>query len=207
MKKLLLTSGLMLGLNGCATAVVTVGCSGGGLFGSPGLGGRGGCGPEVEAVGVAIAVEIDRKIIEEVSEALRAEDSWHRMHVGGVVSSAGSPVYEARAELLVDEVSLGVVRTDESGRYDLHETVGESSCSELRLVLSHPELGRTDPIRLSCEDTRIDHDFRPPQRPGQGAGRPARRAGARTTRLAELPDRAHTVLSRSVRSRRQALPW
>lgn len=150
MTKLFLPVGLMLSLNGCATAAVALACS------TPSM-----CGPLGEAAATVIAIEVDKAIIGEVIEDLREEDTWHQVHLEGVVTVDGAPVSRAMAELRADDAFLGRVHTDESGRYELHEVAEGGSCYELGVVFSHPDLGRTDRIRLACGDARIDHDFGP----------------------------------------------
>ena len=116
MKKLLLTLTLTLCLNGCLTSALVVGCT---------LGGH----ECVEPSLVEVAAELDGRMIGAVIAAIpdRKYARWEPVSVEGVVTSGGTPLHQARAELLLGDDLLGTVRTDKSGRYDLHDVVGAVS--------------------------------------------------------------------------------
>ena len=56
---------------------------------------------------------------------------------------------------------MGVVRTDRTGAYGLHDVVEPHRCKDLRVIFEHPDLGRTDPIPVVCGTRILDHDFGP----------------------------------------------
>ena len=84
-----------------------------------------------------------------------------RVSVEGVVTSSGSPLYQARADLSLGS-ELWTVRTDRSGRYQVRGVVKPSRCSEVHLTFRHPDQRTTDPLPVKCGEQQLDYDFPPP---------------------------------------------
>ena len=138
--------------SGCATMAAILTC--GDLLGDGNF--TDGCSAEV----VEIAGAADGKIFDAV---FGPDDGYggplfERVSVEGVVTSGGSPLYQARAELSLGS-ELWTVRTDRSGRYQIHGVVKPGHCSDLRFTIRHPDRRVTGLLPVECGEQRLDFDF------------------------------------------------
>ncbi len=81
--------------------------------------------------------------------------------VEGVVTSGGSPLYQARVDLSWGGESW-TVRTDRNGRYQIHGLGEPDRCSDLHLTILHPDQRTTDPLPVKCGEQQLDFDFPAP---------------------------------------------
>ena len=91
----------------------------------------------------------------------RPQDLLERVSVEGVVTSNGTPLYQARVDLSWGG-ELWTVRTDRSGRYQIHGVVKPGRCSDLHFTIRHPDRRATDRLPVECGEQRLDFDFPPP---------------------------------------------
>ena len=149
MNRILLPVLAMLVLNGCATMAATLGCE---------WEGSAGCPDEV----LDVAMRLDGNIIGAVLGAADGPQRLlERVSVEGVVTSSGSPLEKARVDLVAGS-ELWTVRTDRSGRYQIHGVVEQGHCAGLHFTIRHPDRNRTDRLPVDCTEQRLDHDFSSP---------------------------------------------
>ena len=79
----------------------------------------------------------------------------------GVVTSSGTPLYQAKVDLSLGG-ELWTVRTDRSGRYQIHGVVEPGHCSDLHFTIRHPDRRATDRLPVECGEQRLDFDFPSP---------------------------------------------
>ena len=84
-----------------------------------------------------------------------------RVSVEGIVTSSGSPLYRARVDLSLGS-ELWTVRTDRSGRYQIHGVVKSGHCSDLHFTIRHPDRRVTGLLPVKCGEQQLDYDFPSP---------------------------------------------
>ena len=143
-------AGAMLS-SGCATMAVLIACS------YPGCSDKGFDGA------LEVAGHLDGKIFDAVFGSDDGYDGplFERVSVEGVVTSGGSPLYQARADLSLGS-ELWTVSTDRSGRYQIHGLVEPGHCSDLNFTIRHPDRGTTDLLPVKCGEQHLDYDFPSP---------------------------------------------
>ena len=89
---------------------------------------------------------------------------FERVSVEGVVTSSGTPLYQARVDLSLGG-ELWTVRTDRRGRYQIHGVVEPGHCSDLHFTIRHPDRRATDRLPVECGEQQLDYDFPSPTTP------------------------------------------
>ena len=87
--------------------------------------------------------------------------SDQRVSVEGVVTSSGTPLYQAKVDLSWG-IQLWTVRTDGSGRYQIQGVVELDHCSDLHFTIRHPDGRTTDLLPVKCGEQQLDYDFPAP---------------------------------------------
>jgi len=135
--------------SGCATMVAMVGCV------------QDHC-PDERAM--SAAGKVDGDIFDAIfgSRGLSAEAAaqklFERVSVEGVVTSSGTPLYQARVDLSLGS-ELRTVLTDKSGRYRIQGSVKPGRCWRLRFTIQHPDRRAADRFAVECGEQRVDFDF------------------------------------------------
>ena len=88
-------------------------------------------------------------------------DLLKRVSVEGVVTSSGTPLYQAKVDLSWG-IQLWTVRTDGSGRYQIQGVVELDHCSDLHFTIRHPDGRTTDLLPVKCGEQQLDYDFPAP---------------------------------------------
>ncbi len=149
MKGMLMVSILAAAMlsSGCVSMAAMVGC---------GVGSGSGCSDET----LEVTGHLDGKIFDAVFGSNDGYDGplFERVSVEGVVTSGGSPLYQARVDLSLGS-ELWTVRTDRSGRYQIHGVVEPGHCSDLNFTIRHPDQRTTDPLPVKCGEQQLDYDF------------------------------------------------
>ena len=103
--------------------------------------------------------EVDEKIFDAVfSSDDGPVELLKGVSVEGVVTSGGSPLYQARVDLSWGG-EFWTVRTDRNGRYQIHGLSEPDRCSDLHLTILHPDQRTTDPLPVKCGEQQLDYDF------------------------------------------------
>jgi len=107
-----------------------------------------------------VAGHLDGKIFDAVFGSDDGYDGplFERVSVEGVVTSGGTPLYQARADLSWGS-ELWTVRTDRSGRYQIHGVVKPGHCSDLHFTIRHPDQRTTGLLPVKCGEQQLDYDF------------------------------------------------
>ena len=110
-----------------------------------------------------VAGHLDGRIFDAVFGSDDGYDGppFERVSVEGVVTSGGTPLYQARADLSWDS-ELWTVRTDRSGRYQIHGVVKPGHCSDLHFTIRHPDQRTTGLLPVGCGEQQLDYDFPSP---------------------------------------------
>ncbi len=150
MKRILMIGIITFVLDGCVTLAAIVGC---------GYGSSAGCSSEI----LEVTGHVDGAIFDAVLGSFDGYDGplFERVSVEGVVTSSGTPLYQARADLSLGS-ELWTVRTDRSGRYQIQGVVKPGHCSDLHFTIRHPDQRATDLLPIKCGEQRLDFDFPSP---------------------------------------------
>ena len=134
--------------SGCATMAVLIACS------------YPGCSDKGFDEALEVTGHVDGKIFDAVFGSDDGYDGplFERVSVEGVVTSGGTPLYQAKADLSWGS-ELWTVRTDRSGRYQIHGVVKPGHCSDLHFTIRHPDQRATDLLPIKCGEQQLDYDF------------------------------------------------
>ena len=129
--------------SGCVTMAAVIGC------------GSSGCPDETG--------EVTGRLDGDIFDAVFGSNDrlLERVSVEGVVTSSGTPLYQAKVDLSLGG-ELWTVRTDRSGRYQIHGVVEPGHCSDLHFTIRHPDRRATDRLPVECGEQRLDFDFPSP---------------------------------------------
>ena len=110
-----------------------------------------------------VALKVDGDIFDAVLSSDDGYDGplFERVSVEGVVTSGGTPLYQARADLSWGS-ELWTVRTDRSGRYQIQGVVKPGHCSDLHFTIRHPDQRTTGLLPVKCAEQQLDYDFPSP---------------------------------------------
>ncbi len=149
MKRILMIGIITFVLNGCVTMAAIVGC---------GYGSSAGCSSEI----LEVTGHVDGAIFDAVLGSVESPRGLlKRVSIEGVVTSSGSPLYQAIADLSVGG-ERWTVRTDRSGLYQIHGVVEPGHCSDLNFTIRHPDQRTTDRLPVECREQQLDYDFPAP---------------------------------------------
>jgi hypothetical protein len=93
-----------------------------------------------------------------LSAEAAAKALFERVSVEGVVTSSGTPLYQARVELSLGS-EVWMVRTDRSGRYQIQGSVKPGRCWRLRFTIQHPDRRAAYRFPVECGEQRLDFDL------------------------------------------------